>query len=378
MQSPDGIPRLPWLAVTVLISLGLLLPCDKAQADRLLLRSLDIISNRKVESFDEDGVKLDDGRIFRWDEIEQGMVEASKQDAFDKMLKELGEPLHRLVQRLKVGDFRGLSEHAEAVYPRYIGRSSPTAYMVFQSLMWSRLAEGKREMSVEPYLRAFEYLRSTNPKEPDLPGERRLQFDLQTAMTPELDAVWFDAAAAKESLQGVREAARAMKTPHPEGVFLYYATLAFAAGEIESGLELLNRVKGTQRKTREQKLIATAQHESLSGQVGGNIRRLEEEVEKMLPENRPAAYYWIGLEKTQQTEKQIRMEGVLQLVRIAALFEKQSPELAAAGLYQAMMTLDDLKDLKGSLALRGELQSRYGNSTHARKLSAKSATPKSD
>ena len=50
----------------------------------------------------------------------------------------------------------GLLPHAEALEARYAGRRSETAYMVFQALMWSRLAVGRREAALAPYLRCFD------------------------------------------------------------------------------------------------------------------------------------------------------------------------------------------------------------------------------
>lgn len=362
VRSPSATPALA-LLVSWFIS-------PYACGDQIVLRNLDVISDRTVKTLDEDGVLLDDGERITWDDIAEGTVEASKQAEFDKMLKELGGPLYRIQQRLKTGDYEGLLEHAEAVYPRYENRQSPTAYMVFQSLMWARLASGQREQAVEPYLRAYEYLRATRTTKPDLPGSRRLDFDPATALTPTLQPVWFDADSAKASLEGVRKAARAMKAPHPDGVFLYYSTLALTAGESESALTTLDRVQGRQRAAKELKQIVLAQQEVLAGKLGSDVSRLESTVDTMLPQNQAVACYWLGLARTGREEKEARLRGVLRLLRIPALFGKQSPELAAAGLYHAMTTLSELKDIKGSLAVRRELQVRYAHTTHAAKLNA--------
>ena len=171
-------------------------------ADRIVLRNLDVISDTTVEQFDEDGVRLQDGTVIRWDRIEQGRVGEARQAEFDAMLQQLGEHLYRIRQRLSTGDYPGLLPHAEAVYDRYVGRRSETAYMVSLALMWSRLARGHREAALGPYLNALEILRQAEATGTELavPGSRRLQADQQTGLSPELAPIWFDADAARAVL----------------------------------------------------------------------------------------------------------------------------------------------------------------------------------
>ena len=111
-------------------------------ADRIILRSLELVADKTVLSLDEDGVRLDGkrpggGDLIPWDEIERGRVSEALQPAFDKYLKELGPSLYRLRQRLKIGDYDGLIDAAELVYPRFSARQSQTAYLVCQATMWS-------------------------------------------------------------------------------------------------------------------------------------------------------------------------------------------------------------------------------------------------
>ena len=364
-------------STTILCLLLGLVYSTAAHADQIVRRDNDV-ENGRVKSFDEDGVVFDNGKTITWDVIDEGTVATAKQADFDKMLKELGEPLFRIKLRLRVGDYEELLEHAEAIYPRYADRRSPTAYIVFQALMWAREAAGQREKAVEPYLRAYEYIRVNGMKDLVLPGTRRLEFDPDTALTPTLQPVWFDKEAAKASLEGVRAAARAMSAPHPDGVYLYYATLALAAEDSRPALEMLKRVEGKHRSAAELKQIVLAHYEVLAGNPASEVKRLAASADSMLPQNQAVAHYWLGLAKTKQAKKETRLEGVLQLLRIPALYGKQSPELAGAGLYHAMNTLKSLEDVKGSLAVRRELQIRYAHTTHAAKLAAASATSKSN
>src|SRR5262245_49973376 len=79
---------------------------DVAAADRLILRNLDILTDRTVTSLDEDGLVLDGprpggGNRVTWDEVERGKI-ALDQPRFDKLLAELGQPLFRIRQRLRI------------------------------------------------------------------------------------------------------------------------------------------------------------------------------------------------------------------------------------------------------------------------------------
>lgn len=119
-----------------------------AQADRLILRDLSFLSDITVIGFDEEGVKVTDNSLVPWHEIELGTVSPDKQADFDRLRKELGDPLFRIHQRLKVGDYAGANEPAEAIFDRYKNRDSKVAYMVCQATMWGRLAEGEREAAL--------------------------------------------------------------------------------------------------------------------------------------------------------------------------------------------------------------------------------------
>lgn len=337
-------------------------------ADRIVLRNLDIIDEVTVEEFDVDGVQLSDGRVIGWDRIEKGRVEESQQAEFDRMLKELGSHLYRIRQRLSVNDYRGLLAHAEAVHERYWGRESETAYMVSQALMWSRLAVGRREAALQPYLWCLECLRkaASEGRQLALPGARRLQVDLQTGLSPELPPIWFDDEAAARSLSDVGRTISVMAQPRPPATRVYYATLALAAGEPRKasqaleGLEALPDVKS----------IIEAQMQLEQGEPDSAIRLLTGELDGLDESLKPLALYWLGQARVSDSEKNVRRVGVLDLLRIPAFFGQDHPELAAAGLYVAMHTLADAGDMTGSIAIRRELLDRYGGTWHAEQVRA--------
>lgn len=346
-------------------------------ADRIVLRNLDIITDRTVAGFDEDGVRLDDGSLLKWDEIERCKLSPDKQAAFDQMLQELGTHLYRIRQRLTVGDYRGILTHAEAIYPRYAGRNSETAYMVFQGLMWARLAVGRREAAVEPYLRCYNYLKSLPASQLSLPGNRRLRFDRATGMTPELQPVWFDAQAAKSSLPGALKAVSEMSPPRPEGTRIYYGTLALAAGELEQAQRVLGGIQGKHPGLAQLRGIVMAQGEVLGGQPGQALSLLQSNLQRLAPNIKPLAIYWLGMSKLKAPDERVQRQGILDLLHLPALYGDKFPELAAAALYESRVAFAGAKDDNSRAAVRRELLEQYSQTYHAAKLRAE-LSPKSD
>jgi hypothetical protein len=335
-----------------------------AAADRLILRNLDIVTDRTVTALDEDGIVRDAPRPgesdrITWDQIERGTV-GLDQARFDALLKELGPPLYRIRQRLKIGDYEAAGEPAEQLLPRFAQRKGQTAYLVCQAAMWSRLAAGRREAAVEPYLRCFELLRTGQAKSGNLPGSRRLAIDAKTAISPELLPVWFDADAAKAALPGVQLTIRGITQPRPEGAYLYYASLALAAGDTAEFNRVLPSIRGEDPATAPWRDILLAQQEVLAGHPGSQVDALRAAADSLPEPCRPAALYWLGQADVHSADESTIRDGILALLTLPAAYGHQQPELAAAGLYHAAAALDKLKDDRGAAAVRSELTSQFG------------------
>ena len=133
------------LACLIAVAASWFCATDAALADRIILRNFDVINNVKIIGFDEDGVQLDPGGLLTWDQIEAGTLAAEQQAAFNAMLKELGDPLYRIRQRLSIGDYQGLLSYAEKISVRYKARTGDSAYWVALGLMWGRIADGRRD-----------------------------------------------------------------------------------------------------------------------------------------------------------------------------------------------------------------------------------------
>ena len=336
-----------------------------AEADRIRLRDTTFIRDKTVVRFNVDGVQLDDGTMLSWADIRTGSVAEAQQAEFDRLLDELGDRLFRLSTRLKVGDYKGLLDEAEFLYERYRARTSDTAYMVNQALMWALLATGQRERALEPYFRCYELLRSGQVKADRLPGQRRLKFDAPTGLTPELTPIWFDRDAARREMSSVRDAIRAMKR-RPPGAFVYYGTMALAAEDEAQATVALNLVKpSSSPQLVELKTILAAQSEVEAGKPGRAVAALRAQIDRMSSVNRPLAWYWLGMAKLRAEPRSRVQSGILDLLRVPALFGEQVPELAAAALFAVMQSLTDQDDVRGSVAVRNELLIRYGQTYFA-------------
>lgn len=343
-------------------------------ADRIILRNLKVITDKTIVAFDEDGVRLNDRQVLGWHEIEKAKTDPDKQEAFDKLLDELGGHLYRIHQRLTVGDYEGLLPHAEGVHDRYAGRTSDAAYTVWQALMWGRLAAGYREAALAPYLRCYDILRRRGKSEIQLPGERRLVFDPRTGLTPDLNPVWFNAAAAKAEMANVYEVIRGMKE-RPPGVLIYYASLASSAGDDATAEKVLRAVRSTEAAISELRDIIAAQREILAPVTPSvAVRDLNNNLDQLSDNNLPLGLYWVGRHQLGSKELETRQHGLLNLLRVPAVYGDHQPELAAAALLIAMQALADMKDVRGSVALRGELLAEYGGTYSAKQLKRESTT----
>jgi hypothetical protein len=341
-------------------------------SDRIVLRNTKVIAGRKVASFDADGVRLEGAaspQFLGWDEIESGTL-AQGQDQFNQLLKDLGTPLFRIRRQLTDGRYEEILPHAQAVFPHYLNRRSPTAYLVSQGLMWSLLAHNQRESAVAPYLICLDILQAKENKKLVPPGTRRLPFDPNSGLSAELAPVWFDPAAARAALPDARKVLGGMSKPLPPAAPFYVATLAVTAGDPAAADAVLKDVQLNNRTARELNDILAAQREVLMGKPAAAVAALEKQVDQLLEANRPAAWYWLGMAALAGREERKEKEGVVRLLRLPALYGDQAPDLAGAGLYHSAAALQKLNDTQGSIGLRRELLGRFAQTYHGARLKA--------
>ena len=77
------------------------------------------------------------------------------------------------------------------------------------------------------------------------------------------------------------------------------------------------------------------------------------------------ALYWLGRVKLVSPDADTKKSGLVQLLRIPALYGNQVPEISAAALSYGVDVLKQFDDARGSVALRNELLVRYGQTYFA-------------
>ena len=331
-------------------------------ADQIVLRDLTILTDRRVEKFNADEIRLDNGQRLTWDQIEKAQI-AVDQASFNQLLSELGTPLYRIRQRLKVGDYSALLRHAETLYSRYSKRRSKTAYMVIQAVMWGRLAAGQRALAVEPYLRCYDLLRGVGDQPIPLPGKRRLQFDPQTGICKEFLPLWFDRTAAARALKQVTTLVEMTADPCP-AARLYQTALKLAIADQQTDIVSVSAHSKLPLASQLTSILQV-QREVLTGQPGAAVLNLEGSLSRVDHSLHPLAYYWLGRAHLLNKNPNDHRQGLLLLLKIPALHHRTFPDVAAAGLAHAAQTLHAAGDQQASAALQRELSTRYSGTWHA-------------
>lgn len=357
-----------WMAVVV-VAFWLAIPAH-VHADRLIFRDLRLLNNVTVIGFDEEGVKVTDNSLIPWYDIELGTVAAEKQADFDRLRKELGDPLFRIHQRLKVGDYAGAREPAETVFDRYKNRDSKIAYMVCQATMWGRLAEGDREAAVEPYFCCLRIMKKTarTSEITKLPGSRTLDYDKQTGLSSDMLPIYFDREKAAAALPKASTAATSIGSSAPDGVMVYMAALAIAAEEFTEAETWRKRIRSGNPTLKQWPIILTAQSRIQTGDLIGARADLEPLIYSFETWNQPVAWYLLGISGARSSEF-LRIEnGVLDLLHVPPLYGNDHPELAAAALSETYSALKRIQQPEQAQDIRRQLLLFYGGTIHAQQI----------
>lgn len=344
-----------------------------ARADYLVLRDLTLINNVTVTAFDEDGVRITNRGTITWDEIQEGSVRPELQADFDRLQQELGVPLFRIRQRLAVGDYAGLRQPADAVFPRYKDRESLQAYIVCQATMWGRLATGDPESAVEPYLYCLRYLRSHRDDANKLPGERRLAYDRQTGLTDDFLPIFFEKEKAAGALPQATAAASLLGGQTPDGVYVYLSALALAAHDFAEADAWRQRIRSGNPTLKEWPQLLAVQ-----GQIQNNAHSLalshltHDQVHHLRAWNQPIGWYLAGVAAVHSDDQSLVERGLLDLLHVPALYGSTHAELAAAALEAAHAALLRIDQPERAAEIRRQLMLYYGGTWHAARLRAPS------
>src|SRR5207237_7902567 len=126
----------------------------------------------------------------------------------------------------------------------------------------------------------------------------------------------------------VQQAIRSLPQPRPDGVYIYYATLAIAAGEAAEAERVMTPLNRSQEPVATWHDIVLAEQELAAGSPGAAIEKLKSRQDAAEP-CRPVSLFLIGLAKVQSTDSNVRRDGLLNLLTLPAVYSRQHPELAS-------------------------------------------------
>lgn len=359
--------------LVTLITLGVATPATAQH--RLVLRDTSLV-NGNIRQLNADGVSITEGektRIVGWDEIETGT--APDQKKFDTLLKDIGDPLFRIRQRLRAGDDRELADPAEKLFPVFADRSSGVAEAVCLATHLSRVARHQTEAALDPLLAALAVrARAGYAPEPRFatPAIKKLVAN-PVGLVVEFPPVFFDPAAAAAILPAVRD--RVTRWPAgkaPLGPQVYLASLAACAGNTQI-LQAAELALKNQPGAADWELVLAAQKEITGGKPAAAVAALNQKIDALAEPARMVALYWSGTAALK--EAPTSKAGVIALLTLPARYGSISPELAAAGLYRAAIALDAGKDARAAVAIRTELLTRFRSTSFGARLAQESTKP---
>lgn len=341
---------------------------------RLVLRDSTLVTGVILQA-SPDGVTLrgeGPAKTWGWDEVESGV--APDQKAFDAFIKDIGDPLFRIRQRLKSGDFSELTGPAEKLFPVFRDRTSGVAEAVCLATHIARDARHLRENALEPLLACLA-MRAIpgHTREPrfTVAGNRGLTVS-SLGLAEEFPPVFFDARAAKDALASCRARLGTWPGGKPTpGARVYVASLADCAGEHAIAAEIATPLANMGAASWQ--MVLAAQREILQGLPGPAVETLAKKLDSLPEPTRMAGIYCIGMagRKAAPTGR----APVISFLSLPARYGSSCPEMAAAGLYQAAVCLEEAGDARATLAVRRELLTRFRATYFGSRMAQESTTP---
>lgn len=349
-------------------------PSGVSGADHLVLRNLQLLDNVEVLGFDEDGIKLQDGRQWTWDQIVSGKVSDDQQQEFNDLLSKLSLPLYRLDWRLRLGNDSDLLTCVDPLLETYGNRISLAAAKVWYGELRGRLAQGQRAAALIPLLKIDRIIRSGTVSSATLQdvlssGDNRNWSDPTTGICMQLLPVWFDQAEAEEHWKATFETYSALQAPSTTAT-LYVSSLAVAAGQNSTSLELLQAIDSPSQGQQQWVDLIRFEMERLENgtqnreaQVAGSIHQYSRPLQAI-------AYYALGCSRIEKTQETTIQKGQLDLLKIPAELDDVAEEVASAALSRVASSLESTNHPREAGILWNELNSRYPASWHSQQRRA--------
>lgn len=361
-----GSPGLTGLFVVALLTA----PGGILRADHLVLRNLNWLDNIRVTGFDEDGVRLEDGRQWTWDKIASGGVAPDQQAEFDAFQKRLSLPLYRLQWRLQLEDDSDLLTCTEPLLETYSDRMSLTAAMVWYGEFRGRLAQGQRAAAVQPLLKIDSILQSGDVNSAALAtvlsrDDQRPWLDPESGVCTQMLPVWFNADEAKTQWEFVYNDYLAIQAPSTTAT-LYVASLATAADHAQVATQLLQKLE---QPTPGQRQWSNLIRLEVERPEAGSQERMSQLTTDIQGYSRPlqvVGYYTLGRARLAMDQDSSIQKGQLELLRIPAVLKDVAEQVSGDAISQVAASLEANDHPREANILWNELKTNYPQSWHAR------------
>ena len=295
-----------------------------------------------------------------WDEIDQldippNAIAEDLQTLIGDLHSTLGRPLYQVKHRVRVGDYPLAQTAAEPLLDLLDEHPSPSAYLLYQAMMWGELAQGNREQAMLAYLRILDLLSKRAAKLGDIPGARRLSIDPKSGVCSELLPLLLDEAESKAILADVATLVDSLAEPKHPGTYLYAAAVAQTAGDIAERDRYLEQLPAQDFDPIWKELI-TGNHALLATDwMSGDLATSDAALANLSVFVRPLARHFRGQQRLAATDIATVQAGIIDLIYPAAIDSSLDDRgIAAAGLAIASQKQAILGDQAGADALTKE------------------------
>ncbi len=354
-----------------LVPVLLILMCTVAvtsNGQELILRNFERVDPSRIRALDENGIRLDDGRLVWLDDIIRASI-GPRQSELDPLLKEIGNPVFRIRSRLESRDWVGAMRVASrfAAHPS-VANNARYRFLVNLALMRGNLIQGNRERAIEPFLNAALIQRQIQDAEVLTWSSVALPVrDCQLLCSSEFMPIWFNRERASEQFMVLEQKVSEQRLPHAGGVLVYLASLSLAAGNGENAQRFLAELKKDVALDDWQQVLS-AEYELEFGNPNLGQAQLAERINQWEQQPRLMARFLQGSSYLAHPGSINGINASLALLTIPATSGGRYPEFEAASLYHAIQIASSQDNSQESEILRGELLKTYGNTYHGRLL----------
>lgn len=329
----------------------------------VVLRDLTLISDRTINSFDQNAVRLSDGSELSWDQILRGHVAVDQQGKFDRYVRDIGLPLFQMKQRIRLRDWTRLNEIADLLFVQYSGEDSTIGKTVCLASAKGKLETGERAAAVLPFLMAT--VKQSTLSDETLGAMGYQPDELEIGVSVQLLPVWFDLDLAKVQRQALMAFAAELGDKFPEGGFVYLASFSLALEEFEEAKRFANQISGSHETLLQWRQLLLSEVDRRTRVDLHRVNRFQVDA-KTPAEVRAASRYFDAIAAEKSMQEGNPLPVLLEHMKVAALWGEQFPNLSSAAMYRAVRLAKSAEMSKEAETISKELLSRYSKSYHGK------------